>query len=268
MCLGRVAFFAVDLVVELLRFVELCKTVIQGRIISLIHDFIGFFTSWSVLHDLVCNIVVAFRQYLGVPFDGEEARSYHVLIKDWCISGLEDTSTAPAEPVALRANIASSIDSLQDEGRIDTFTILNDFTPIFLLPPPDIWSMEATIGFKEDMGTGPHFLIHSASTRSLWHLEDQRIGNDGRDILCEDVVCLFYESSMVCNNKDILWHFEFCLEGIVVDIATHNVENQSVFVDFGKRHSNSTNLAHLRGRHFTLAPTLRFAGDRSLLWIL
>lgn len=88
MYLGRLTLFTVDLVVELLGFVELCQAVVQSRVICLIKNFISFLTSRCVLNDFIGHIVVAFGENFGVPLDDEETFFDHVFHESWCVSWL------------------------------------------------------------------------------------------------------------------------------------------------------------------------------------
>ena len=87
--------------------------------------------------------------------------------------------------MAERANEPCLVNGFEHEGCIDGLLTLCSLPPVLLLPPAEGWSMEATCGFEQDVGTRPYLIIDTSSTWKRSQGEDQWIGDKLRYILLE-----------------------------------------------------------------------------------
>ena len=114
---------------------ELGQTIVQSRVIRLIEYFIRLFSRAGMLNHLIRNRIIALGQTFRVPFDRQKALRQQLLLKNRCVMGQNDTSCALFGPVALRAHDTMYIDHFKNERGIDAILAVNDFLPIFALPP-------------------------------------------------------------------------------------------------------------------------------------
>ena len=91
--------------------------------------------------------------------------------------------------------------------------------------------MESTCRLEQDVRTRPHFIIDSTATRERRHYEDERIGDKLRHILLEQVLRLFDEAAMVGDYKDILGHFDLCIDILNRENSIEAVVQEEILID-------------------------------------
>ena len=65
--------------------------------------------------------------------------------------------------------------------------------------------MELAVGLEEYVGRRPDFIVDPATRGIFRYLEDQRIRDQLRHVLVKEVLRLFDESAIVCNNEYVAW---------------------------------------------------------------
>ena len=71
--------------------------------------------------------------------------------------------------------------------------------------------MELAVRLEEYVGRRPDFIVDPAARGIFRYLEDQRIRDQLRHVLVEQVLRLFDESAIVCNNEDVTWQYNIAL---------------------------------------------------------
>ena len=61
------------------------------------------------------------------------------------------------------------------------------------------------------MGRRPNFIVDASARGIFWYLEDQRIRDQLRHVLVEQVLRLSDDSAIVCNNEDVTWQYYILL---------------------------------------------------------
>lgn len=79
--------------------------------------------------------------------------------------------------MALRAHIPLSVYHLEYERCIYAPLAVIDLSPILAFPPSGIDAMELAIGFEEDVGRRPDFIVDASAGWMEWHRENQGVRN-------------------------------------------------------------------------------------------
>ena len=185
MDLRRFTLFTGCFILELFAFVELCEAIIKRCVVGLVINLVSLFSGRSMLNNFIWDRIVALWERLWVPFNCYETLLYEVFFKVRCICRHYYAATAFGSPVAEWANETCFVNSFEHEGCIDGPITFCSLAPVFLLPPAEGWSMEATRRFEQDMGTWPYLIVDTSATWKRSHGKDQWISDKLRYILLE-----------------------------------------------------------------------------------
>ena len=83
--------------------------------------------------------------------------------------GQHDTACALFGPVALRAHNAIYVDHFENKWSIDAILAVDNFLPIFALPPSRVEPVELAVWLEENVCRSPNFIVDAASGGILGH---------------------------------------------------------------------------------------------------